>query len=571
LSNYYQLDHLATRMRRNSESLLVLAGTEPKRRRVKATEIDDVVRASIGEVEDYRRIDIEHLESLQVRGTVVADVSHLIAELLDNATAFSPPESPVRVGGRRAGDTYLLRIVDSGIGIPTERLREINDLLREPPIVGLSVESTLGMSVVSLLANKHDITVNLSAGNPGLTVDITLPSTLFGPIDVPPAAPFPPRATVADTAEEPIVAWNDAASEPGQAVDESFAPAADLESVPFPPAPTAAPTVEPKAVPAESDHPHIAAADWTRMSASLSAFQSGQQSALSAQAEPAATTIDEPVEEPDFEPAATTEPATEPIFEPAATDEPVTEPIFEPAATDEPVTEPICEPAATDEPVTEPICESSEPDLVLPVAEPELLAPTAAPSVAATTMPPPPPTTRVPGEFDTPLAPPISPDGPSRGPVAPATARPAPPLPADPTPAHNGLPTRTPSSGPTGPDRLADAVPPGDDDPDSQSGPGALQAALAAFDASRTGFNGSSDTGGAANSLPTRSRVDEPISMPDESIPATTSRLDPDALRERLRAFQAESRGAAGDEHPSGDAMPATDHDHHSDLGGDRR
>ena len=536
LSNYYQLDHLATRMRRNSESLLVLAGTEPKRRRVKATEIDDVVRASIGEVEDYRRIDIEHLESLQVRGTVVADVSHLIAELLDNATAFSPPESPVRVGGRRSGDTYLLRIVDSGIGIPTERLREINDLLREPPIVGLSVESTLGMSVVSLLANKHDITVTLSAGNPGLTVDITLPSTLFGPIDVPPAAPFPPRATVADTAEEPIVAWNDAASEPGQAVDESFAPAADLESVPFPPEPTAAPTVEPMAVPAESDHPHIAAADWTRMSASLSAFQSGQQSALSAQAEPAATTIDEPVEESVFEPIA------EPIAETA--------------------------PATIEPPVIEP---TTEPDPALPVPEPEPLAPTAAPSVAATTMPPPPPTTRVPGEFDTPLAPPISPDGPSRGPVAPATARPAPPLPADPTPAHNGLPTRTPSSGPTGPDRLADVAPPGDDDPDSQSGPGALQAALAAFDASRTGFNGSSDTGGAADSLPTRSRVDEPISMPDESIPVTASRLDPDALRERLRAFQAESRGTAGDEHPSGDAMPATDHDHHSDLGGDRR
>ena len=186
-------------------------------------------------------------------------------------------------------------------------------------------------------------------------------------------------------------------------------------------------------------------------------------------------------------------------------------------------------------------------------------------------MPPPPPTTRVPGEFDTPLAPPISPDGPSRGPVAPATARSAPPLPADPTPAHNGLPTRTPSSGPTGPDRLADAAPPGDDDPASQSGPGALQAALAAFDASRTGFNGSSDTGDAADALPTRSRVDEPISMPDESIPTTPSRLDPDALRERLRAFQTESRAASDDEHPSGDTMPATDNDHHSDLGGDRR
>ena len=193
LSNYYQLDHLATRMRRNSESLLVLANAEPKRRRVKATEIDDVVRASIGEVEDYRRIEIQHLESLQVRGTVVADISHLLAELLDNATSFSPPGSPVRVGGRRADDSYMLRIVDDGVGISPDRLAELNELLREPPIVGLSVESTLGISVVSLLANKHGIEVTLSAGSPGLTVDVVLPSSLFGPMDAP--AEQPPAAT----------------------------------------------------------------------------------------------------------------------------------------------------------------------------------------------------------------------------------------------------------------------------------------------------------------------------------------------------------------------------------------
>ena len=176
LSNYYQLDHMATRMRRNSESLLVLANAEPKRRRVKATEIDDVVRAAIGEVEDYRRIEVETLEHLQVRGNVVADVSHLLAELLDNATSFSPPDSVVRVGGRRAGDSYMLRIVDSGVGISSDRLAELNELLREPPIVGLSVEPTLGMSVVSLLASRHGIMVTLSHGSPGTTVDVLLPS-----------------------------------------------------------------------------------------------------------------------------------------------------------------------------------------------------------------------------------------------------------------------------------------------------------------------------------------------------------------------------------------------------------
>ena len=95
LANYYQLDHLATRMRRNSESLLVLANAESRRRRTKATEVDDVVRAAIGEVDDYRRIDVLNLDPLKVRGAVVADISHLLAELLDNASSFSPPETRV--------------------------------------------------------------------------------------------------------------------------------------------------------------------------------------------------------------------------------------------------------------------------------------------------------------------------------------------------------------------------------------------------------------------------------------------------------------------------------------------
>ena len=197
---------MATRMRRNSESLLVLANAEPKRRRVKATEIDDVVRAAIGEVEDYRRIEIEALESLQVKGNVVADVSHLLAELLDNATSFSPPESLVRVGGRRAGDSYMLRIVDNGVGIGVERLKELNELLREPPIVGLSVEPTLGMSVVSLLAHRHDIRATLSQGNPGTTVDVLLPASLFGPIDVPLGGSQAPAASSSANYDLPTAA-----------------------------------------------------------------------------------------------------------------------------------------------------------------------------------------------------------------------------------------------------------------------------------------------------------------------------------------------------------------------------
>jgi len=503
LGNYYQLDHLATRMRRNTESLLVLAGAEPKRRRIKATEIDDVVRASIGEVEDYRRVEIEHLESLQVRGTVVADVSHMIAELLDNATAFSPPESSVRVGGRRAGDTYLLRIVDSGIGIQGERLREINELLREPPVVGLSVESTLGISVVSLLANKHGITVDLSAGNPGLTVDISLPSTLFGPIDVPGAAAAP--SVAAAPLDEQIVAWNDPASEVGQAVDERFAPAAEYASAEL--------TAEPATAHASPDESPVATSDWTKMSLSLSAFQSGQKSATKAAVEP--------------------NPASEPASEPVAEQ-------FVP---------------------TEQIPEQIPGQIPGQIADPEFIEPPQ--PVALPDLPPPPPAQapRTPGEFDTPLAPPISADGPSRGPVAPATARSGPaPSPADAPPSLPNLPTRSPSSGPDGPDRLTDVTVASDDRGQStESSPSALQSALAAFD---TGRNGSGDSNGTNGSLPTRTPSGDPVPQVEQPSSATASRLDPEALRERLRSFQSEFHGSTS---------PGTSDDDTSDLGGDLR
>ena len=529
LSNYYQLDHLATRMRRNSESLLVLANAEPKRRRVKATEIDDVVRASIGEVEDYRRVEIQHLESLQVRGNVVADVSHLLAELLDNATSFSPPGSAVRIGGRRADDSYMIRIVDDGVGINPERLAELNELLREPPIVGLSVESTLGISVVSLLANKHGINVTLSAGSPGLTVDVVLPSSLFGPMDAPVEVPSEPAAEPQPAGEQ-MIAWNDqptAAAEPVVAepmmTAEASMVAEPMVAEPLPinepvePVVTPEPafSVEPMVVPEPTgaDEPVVAAAppvaeepvapapapapaDWTKMSLDLSAF-------------------DTPA------PAAPAAPAP-PTFEAA------------PAPVTEPVAEPVAE--VTPEPAPQP-----------------------APAASTLNLPPP-PTARP--EFDVPPAPPMSANGISQGPVSPDTARPAPvPTPsADTAPA---LPTRTQrGTGPEGPDRLADALASSGDRPVTTSEPGALQAALAAYDSGRAAVNAP-----AATSLPTRDRLGDQGPMADEPLPVTQSRVDPSALRDRLRAFQSEFSSASGDNTGGSDIYT----DQNPDLGGDPR
>jgi hypothetical protein len=272
------------------------------------------------------------------------------------------------------------------------------------------------MSVVSLLADKHDIDVTLSAGNPGLTVDITLPSSVLGDPIQPDTATSPNLATVTRNSD---------------VADDSSHP--DLSTIGGPGTEYGLYERQPEpsfagdAPPASIDEQPVATSDWTKMSLSLSAFQSGQRSAQ-----------DRAVDSADGQ---------------------------------------------------------------------------SAPSQAMNPLPPPKSAAQVNGEFDSPLAPPISAEGPSRGPVAPQTARSAPARPLrDLTPA---LPTRSPSGGPDGPDRLTDAE---------------------SVSASETGSG----------------TVDPPV-PPEQPPPA--SRLDADALRERLRKFQ------NNDHH----------HDHSTDLGGHRR
>jgi signal transduction histidine kinase len=175
LGGYFKLDHLATRMRRNAESLLVLAGTETKRMWEKPHDIGDVVRAALGEVDDYQRIEVLALEPVQVSGGVVTDLSHLLSELLDNATQFSPPADRVRVTGLFDSDGYLLTISDHGVGMTDDRLGEINRLLAKPPVLGLALDPTLGLYVVARLAARHGIEIRLVRGVPGMTVRVTIP------------------------------------------------------------------------------------------------------------------------------------------------------------------------------------------------------------------------------------------------------------------------------------------------------------------------------------------------------------------------------------------------------------
>lgn len=185
LSSLFELDHLATRMRRNSENLLVLSGTELSRRLGKPIAITEVLGAAKSEIEQYVRVQILNVPEVPLAGRAANDLIHLVAELLDNATTFSDPQTPVNVhtGRNRDGD-LAIEIVDNGFGIPEDELEQINERLADPPSVDVSVARRMGLYVVARLAKRHDILVRLRNNEgdvPGLTALVVVPSTLLSP------------------------------------------------------------------------------------------------------------------------------------------------------------------------------------------------------------------------------------------------------------------------------------------------------------------------------------------------------------------------------------------------------
>jgi signal transduction histidine kinase len=181
LGHLFKLDHLATRMRRNAESLLVLAGHEAPRTWSAPVEIGDVVRGALGEVEGYQRVRLRHLDDADVDGSAAVDVSHVVAELVENALAFSPPEADVEIYGRRDEFGYVLTIVDQGIGMGPEDLQRANDLINSADAATFAPSRFLGHYVVAQLAARHNLNVHLSASPAGgLTAMIALPGVLIG-------------------------------------------------------------------------------------------------------------------------------------------------------------------------------------------------------------------------------------------------------------------------------------------------------------------------------------------------------------------------------------------------------
>jgi len=181
LDNLFQLDHLATRMRRNSENLLVLAGTDATTRSSRPVRLVDVLRAAVSEVERYQRLALQQPPAVLVLGRSASDLVHLLAELLDNATQFSSPESQVVVSSIFAADgSVVIEVADRGVGMTEAELAEANQRLASPPMVDASVSRRMGLFVVGRLAVRHGITVQLrrSEDEVGICACVTIPSKL---------------------------------------------------------------------------------------------------------------------------------------------------------------------------------------------------------------------------------------------------------------------------------------------------------------------------------------------------------------------------------------------------------
>jgi signal transduction histidine kinase len=183
LSSLFRLDHLATRMRRNSENLLVLAGHEASRRWSQPVPLVDVLRAAISEIEQYERVVLNVQPGIQVVGQAVNDIVHLVAEIVENATTFSPEDTQVYVTGQPlTSGGVLLDITDNGVGISEQEMAHANWRLDNPPVVDVAVSRRMGLFVVGRLAARHGVRVRLRhAQSGGLTALIWLPESVAAP------------------------------------------------------------------------------------------------------------------------------------------------------------------------------------------------------------------------------------------------------------------------------------------------------------------------------------------------------------------------------------------------------
>ncbi|MEU1956687.1 sensor histidine kinase [Nocardia rhamnosiphila] len=197
LERLFQLDHLTTRARRNAENLLILGGGKPGRQWRQPVSLEEIVRSAVSETEDFARMSAVRMPDARVLGNVVADLIHLLAELIDNAASFSPPDASVAVHGNFVGRGVVVEVEDQGLGIRFDERERLNELLRNPPgfqEMALAGQRHLGLFVVGQLARRHGISVTLQESAYGGTKAIVLVAAdlLEPPKSRPPDSAVPP-------------------------------------------------------------------------------------------------------------------------------------------------------------------------------------------------------------------------------------------------------------------------------------------------------------------------------------------------------------------------------------------
>ncbi|MFD6756509.1 sensor histidine kinase [Micromonospora gifhornensis] len=228
LEDLFRVDHLATRMRRNAENLIVLSGSTPGRAWRRSVPMVDVIRGAVGEVEDYTRVTVLPIGGVSLAGRAVGDVIHLLAELIENGLSFSPPHTSVEVRGQLVANGFAIEIEDRGLGMTEEDLAAANHRIVDQSELNLADASRLGLYVVSRLTDRHGVRVRLKeSAYGGTTAVVLIPSNLIIVDGSEPEALDGPDADTSTRSAEPM---------PGTAVQRSAAPVA-LAAPAQPPAP----------------------------------------------------------------------------------------------------------------------------------------------------------------------------------------------------------------------------------------------------------------------------------------------------------------------------------------------
>ncbi|QXC62117.1 hypothetical protein KSP35_04720 [Aquihabitans sp. G128] len=213
-------------MRRNAESLLVLAGAEPPRRRGRPAPLANVVRAALAEVEDFGRIELLSFDEILVASNAAADLAHLLSELMENATNFSPPETRVEVVGHRTkADGYVISVTDHGIGMSSEQILDANESLAKPPLVGLALSRSLGFIVVGRLSGRHGIAVRMMPSpSGGVTAVVSIPPSLVTDALAAGAGPVGPSLVEVPGRLKPVLEPTLSAPQTGDLAPLAFTP-----------------------------------------------------------------------------------------------------------------------------------------------------------------------------------------------------------------------------------------------------------------------------------------------------------------------------------------------------------